>query len=159
MGRYTADPTKVTTSIAIFAKGDVELKAGRPKAFERTNSKNEQSYGIRIPVTAVGGPEDGRRSIISLYMQSDGAQSMAKRLQMAIAGFAVNDKNEKLFDVEAAGLDWSFDTETGDVGDAWAKYEGCSFIASVDVEMSKPADGSAPREQQKWVSYMPITPR
>src|SRR5688572_15445571 len=113
MGRYTADPTKVTTALAIYSKGDVELKCGKPKAFERQNAKGEQSYGIRIPVIAVGGPEDGRRSVISLYMHSDGAQSMAKRLQMAVAGLEVNDKNEKVFDAQAAGLDWSFDTDTG----------------------------------------------
>ena len=156
MPRYTADPTKVSTALAIFPKGDVELKCGKPKAFERQAKAGHQSYGIRIPVECTSGPNQGKRSVVTLYMHSDGAQSMAKRFQMAMQGYTVTDANEKLFDAWAAGLDWSFDTETGEVGAAWAQYEGRSIIASVDVQMQTNDKGESV-EQQEWKSWLPVT--
>jgi hypothetical protein len=155
MPKYTADPTKVTTALAIFPKGDVELKCGKPKAFERQNRKGEQSYGIRIPVECVSGPSTGKRSVVSLYMHSDGAQSMAKRFQMAMAGMLVNDANEKAFDANVAGLDWSFDTDTGECGAAWAAYEGNHIVATVDVSLQTNDKGDQ-IEQQDWKGWLPF---
>lgn len=155
MPRYEADPTKVTTSITILPKDEYEFVLSRPKAFERTAKAGHQSYGVRIPVTVVGGPQNGKRTVISLYLHSEGAQQMAKRFQMAVAGFPVNEKNEKLFDADAAGKDWSYDTSDGSVGEAWAEYEGKHVACAVDVSMREDDKGES-IEQQEWGTWMPI---
>lgn len=155
MPRYEHDPSNVTASLTILPKDDYEFKLGRPKAFERTAKAGHQSYGIRIPVTVVGGPQNGKKTLVSLYLHSDGAAAMAKRFQMAIAGFTVNDKNEKLYDAQAAGKDWSYDTSTGEVGAAWLEYEGQHIMCDLDVAMRTDDKGNEV-EQQEWGSFRPI---
>lgn len=155
MPRYEADPSKVTTSITILPKDGYEFVLGRPKAFERTAKAGHQSYGVRIPVTVVGGPQNGKRTIISLYLHSEGAQQMAKRFQMAVAGYPVNEKNEKLYDADIAGKDWSYDTGDGSVGEAWLEFEGKHVFCDVDVS-TREDDKGAEVEQQDWGTWAPI---
>jgi len=163
MPRYEADPSNVTTSITILPKDEYEFVLGRPKAFERTAKAGHQSYGVRIPVTVVGGPQNGKRTIISLYLHSDGAQQMAKRFQMAVAGYTVNERNESAYDKDVAGKNWSYDTTDGSVGEAWAEYEGKHVACAVDVGFRKDEQGNAVLdnngaeiEQQEWGTWMPI---
>lgn len=155
-GRYEHDPSKVVASLTILPKDDYEFVVGRPKAFERTASKGHQSYGIRFPLSVVGGPQDGKKTVYTIYLQSDGGAQMGKRFQMAVAGFATNEKNEKLYDAEVAGKDWSYNTDDGSVGEEWLAYEGKHVCCDVDVEQITPEGKTEPQDSQKWGTWRPI---
>lgn len=160
MPRYEHDPSAVSASITIFPKDSYEFKIGRPRAFERTAAAGHQSYGVRFPLTVVGGPQDGKKSVFSIYLHSEGGAQMGKRFQMAVAGFDVNEKNEKLFDEEVRGKDWSYDTTDGSVGEEWAAYEGAHVCCDVDVEIqereNKTTGEKEEVEQQVWGTWRPL---
>ncbi len=163
MGRYTHDPTSVVAAIPIFPKDDYELKIGKPKPFERTARKGHQSYGIRFPMTAVGGMMDGKRTVFTIYLHSEGAQQMAKRFQMAVYGLKVNERNEKEFDQWAHDKDWTYDPESGELGEAWAEYEGKHVMVDLDIDLArdevgqplKDAEGNE-TQQQTWGTWRPV---
>lgn len=151
MPRYENDPTKVAASIEVFPKDDYEFIVGEPKAFERTNAKGAQSYGIRFPVQVAEGDYKGKRTVFSTYQQSEGAQQMAKRFIMAVLGYGAKREEEKRFDADYAGKDWGFDTDTGAVGDMWREAVGKRVIGSLDVRIGD--DGG---EQQDFKGWRPI---
>lgn len=155
MPRYEHDPTQVTASIAILPKDDYEFIIGKPKSFERTAKAGHQSYGIMFPLIVANGPQKGKKTIARMYLHSEGAAQMTKRFQMAVQGLATNDKNEKEFDLWAAGRDWSYDTDSGAVGEEWANYEGKHLVCDLDVEMITNDKGEE-IESQVWGTWAPI---
>lgn len=164
MGRYEHDPTQVVAALAILPKDDYEFKIGHPKPFERTAKKGHQSYGLMFPLTVVDGPQAGKKVLFRIYLHSEGAAQMAKRFQMAVFGLSTNEKNEKVFDAAVAGQDWSYDPETGELGEAWAEYEGKHVCCDLDVGYAKDETGAEmkdektgePIEQQLWGTWRPI---
>lgn len=156
MPRYNHDPSTVTASFIILPKDEYEFVVGKPKAFERTASKGHQSYGIRLPLTVAGGKDEGKRTVYTIYLHSDGAAAMGKRFQMAVDGYTVTPENEKEYDAKIAGKDWSYDTDTGEVGSAWKEYEGLHVGASVDVVMNHNEKTGKDEEQQEWTTWMPL---
>lgn len=111
---------------------------------------------MRFPLTVAGGPKDGKRTVFSIYLHSDGGASMGKRFQMAVAGFTVNQENEAQFDLAAAGQDWNYDTDDGSVGEAYQEYEGKHVCCSVDVEMVEDKKTGKEAESQIWGIWMPV---
>lgn len=156
MPRYTADPTSVSASITILPKDDYLFKIGRPKSFERTAAKGHQSYGVRFPLTVVDGPQKGKTVLYSLYLHSEGGQSMGKRFQMAVAGFTVNQANEAEYNEQVSGLDWTFDPEDGSVGAGFAEYEGKHIECDLGVEMIKDEKSGKDMESQVWGVFRPV---
>lgn len=156
MPRYEHDPTKVAAALTILPKDDYELKIGKPKAFERTAKAGHQSYGLRFPLVVANGPQENKKTMYSIYLHSDGGAQMAKRFQMAVAGLTVNEANEKVFDAAAAGQDWSFDPETGEVGAAWAAYEGNHVCVDLDVEIVQNDKGDDV-QSQVWGTWRPLS--
>lgn len=156
MARYEFDPSKVAATIEVFPKGDYEFQVGEPKSFIRKNKKNEDSFGIRFPVTIMEdishGKSKGKRTVVTGYQQSEGAQAMTKQFVMAVLGYANNQTEEKRFDAEQAGKDWGFDPETGAVGDAWRQATGKRVIGQLDE--GKNEETGDP--QQKFVKWIPI---
>ena len=153
MPRYEHDPANVTTSITIFPKGEYEFEIGKPKAFERTAKAGHQSYGVRFPLLCtqvLDGDENmlGKKTMQTVYLHSDGAQQMGKRFQMAVAGFTVNEANEKQYNEAAAGKDWSYDTDSGEVGAAWLEYEGQRVVVDLDVQIQKNEKDEEVQSQQ-----------
>lgn len=159
MPRYTHDPASVQASLSVLPKDEYEFVVGRPRAFERTASKGHQSYGVRFPLTTL----DGKRSVFSIYLHSEGAAAMGKRFQIAASGYDVNEANEKRFDQESAGKDFSYDTDTGEVGEGWGEYEGVHVVCDVDVQPAKDASGAEQKDtqgnpimQQVWGVWRPL---
>lgn len=148
MPRYENDPTKVASSIEVFPKDDYEFIVGEPKSFFRINAKGADSYGVRFPVSVAEGPYAGKRTVFTTYQQSEGAQQMAKRFIMAVLGYGAARAEEKRFDADYAGKDWSFDTDTGAVGDMWREASGKRVIGSLDVRMGD--DGSEQQDFKGW---------
>lgn len=155
MSRYSHDPTQVTASLTILPKDEYEFVIGKPKPFERTAKAGHQSYGVRFPLTVVGGSQNGKKTVYSLYLHSEGGQQMAKRFQIAVGGLTVNEKNEKIWDQQNAGRDWGYDPESGEVGEGWKEYEGVHVVCDLDVEIVK-NDKDEDVESQIWGTWRPL---
>lgn len=156
MPRYEADPTLVSATLTILPKDDYEFKCGKPKAFEKQAKAGHQTYGFYLPLVVVNGPQNGKKTLARLYLHSEGAAMMTKRLQIAAYGLPVNEKNEKEFDAWAAGKDWSFDTSDGTMGAAWNELlDGKHICCDLDVAMVK-NDKDEEVESQVWGSWRPV---
>lgn len=151
MPRFEPRPSAVTTSIEVFPKDDYEFIIGEPKTFFRQNAKGNDSYGVRVPITIGAGEYQGKRTFVSLYFQSEGAQSMAKQFQMAALGYGKGRAEEQRFDADWGAKDWSFDTDSGSVGDAWRELVGNRVTGSLDVSISDAGD-----EQQQFKGWRPL---
>lgn len=151
MPRFEANPASVTTSLEVFPKDDYEFVIGEPKTFFRQNSKGGDSYGIRLPLTIGTGDYQNKRTLVSLYFQSEGAQSMAKQFQMAALGYGKGRTEEERFNKDWGGKDWSFDTDSGAVGDAWRELVGNRVVGTLDVTISDSGD-----EQQQFKGWRPL---
>lgn len=148
MPRFENDPTKVKASFEVFPKDDYEFVVGEPKSFYRINQAGNPSYGIRFPLVIGTGAMEGKRAVFNTYQQSEGAQAMGKQFVMAVLGYGKGPAEEKRFDNDFAGMDWSFDTDTGAVGDAWRTVTGKRVIGSLDVRMGDTGD-----EQQDYKGW------
>lgn len=150
---FNFDPSSVTSNIEVLPKQEYELQVGEPKAFIRKNRKGEDSYGIRYPLTAKAPDEyNGKKVFFSTYYQSEGAQSMAKQFMMAVMGYGKGKPEEDRFNDDFRGKDWSFDPETGAVGDAYRELVGKRVIGSLDV--GKNDETGDPT--QKFAGWRPI---
>lgn len=134
--RFERDATSVTSNIPVLPKGDYELTVGEPKTFHRQNSKGDDTYGIMYPLTVVEPSEyTGKRIFFNAYAHTDGALAFGKRLILAALGYANGrDDDEDRFNKEYKGADWSFDTDTGQVGEMWMLPQGNRIIAELDTQ-------------------------
>lgn len=148
---YNNDPSKVVATFEVLPKDDYEMIVGEPKAFFKPGSDGKaDNYGVRFPVTVASGPMEGKKGQpVNCYQHTDGAQQYSKGFQMAAAGFGKGRAEEQRFDAEAAGKDWSFDTDSGQCGDAWREFTGKRVIAIYDIELNKDTG----EQQQKVVGY------
>lgn len=150
MPRFEPDPSKVSATIEIFDKDDYEFVFGEPKAFYSKNAQTDkETYGIRFPLTIAEGPRKGGRTILTLYQHNDGSASMSKQVVMAVLGYKNSPADEKRFDGETAGQDWSFDTDTGACGEMWRKMSGKRAICSLDIG-TNPNSGEPSQTFKKW---------
>lgn len=146
---YNNDPSKVVATFEVLPKDDYELIVGEPKAFEKTG-QNGVNYGVRYGVTVGSGAMEGKKGQpVSCYQHSEGAQQFSKGFIMAALGFGKGRAEEQRFDAEYGGKDWSFDTDSGQVGDAWRELTGKRVIGSYDIELN-PNSGE---QQQKVNGY------
>ena len=138
MPRFNIDPSKVSATIEVFEKGDYEFAIiGEPKTFMRKNRKGDDSFGVRYQLEIKSdGPANGKKLLVSCYQQSEGAQSMTKQFFMAVLGYQRKASEEQRFNNDFAGADWSFDTDSGMVGDMWRTIIGKRVACSLDVGIS-----------------------
>lgn len=152
MPRYEGDPTRASATFEVFPKGDYEFTIGEPKAFERTNAQGKLTYGIRYTLTVQNeGPFKGKPFPQTLYKHVETAEGINKRFVMAALGYALTKPDEKRFDTDYAGKDWSFDTDTGACGDAWRELTGRRIVGSFDVKL-----GNDQTEQQDVKGWRPL---
>jgi hypothetical protein len=156
--RFEFDPSTVVASIEVFPKQEYEFQVGEPKAFKRTAAQGtdteHDSYGVRFPLV-IKQPDqyNNKRTIFSTYLQSEGAQAMAKQFIMAVMGYAKGIEAEKKYDADARGKDWSLDFPTGAVGDAWRELTGKRVIGTLDQTKNKTTGDP----MQQFVSWRPIS--
>lgn len=155
MPKFEFDPSTVVASIEVFPKGEYEFQVGEPKSFLRQAGEDKHdSYGIRYSlVIKLPDEYNGKRTVFSTYYQSEGSQAMAKQFMMAVLGFDKGREAEKRFDEEMRGKDWSFDPQTGSVGDAYRELTGKRVIGSLD--QTKNANTGDPMQQ--FASWRPLT--
>lgn len=156
--RYEFDPTNVSVSFAKLDKDSYEMQVGEPKAFQRENKKGETTVGIRFPLTVKGGNFDGKRpQPHNGYMTNEGSQSFTKSFVMSVMGFSRTPEGEEAFNTEMRGSDWSFDPETGAVGDAWRKVTGKRVIVDVDLQPAQDANGNPTGEfNNQYTGFRPL---
>jgi hypothetical protein len=155
MPRYTADLSKANAGYVLLEKGDYEFTVGEPKTFYRSGTNQQtgeatESYGIQYPLTVVGGDQDGKNLNIQLYLHTDKSFGMAKKFVMAALGYSLD--REKEFNADFEGADWSFDTDTQEVGDIWTKAAGTRLAATADIVNDK----RNPERQNQQFNWRPI---
>ena len=156
--RFEFDPSTVVASIEVFPKQEYEFQVGEPKAFKRTaaegTDKEHDSYGVRFPlVIKMPDAYSNKRTVFSIYLQSEGAQAMGKQFMMAVMGFGKSAEQEKKYDAEVRGKDWGLDFETGAVGDAWREHTGKRVIGGLDITKNNRTGDP----MQQFSSWRPIT--
>ena len=141
--RHNFDPSAISSTLEVLPKGDYVVSAGEGKAFEKTAKsgpkEGQLSWGIRWPLRVEqvleGDPNaKGKRVIYSGYMHSDDASGFPKQLLMACLGYEINNRSEREFNEKFAGQDWSYDTDSGAIGDVWRQATGRTVIVSLDVQ-------------------------
>lgn len=174
MARYEADPTKDTAGFPILPKGDYRLKLGEPKAFkgETTEGKNagQENFGVAFLLTVVEGPVDYEGNVSPsehflkkvynrLYYHTQESRNFSKGLILAAFGYNSNEEdlfNEQLNKLRAEepdnpALDWGFDGDTGEVGEAWKNMAGREIVASLSIKKDKNN-----KDQQNWDQVRPV---
>ena len=149
---YNYDPSKVSTAIEIFPKDDYEGTVGELKAFLKKEGEVVKSYGIRFSFTIAEGAFRGKRTVVSLYLHTEGSQSMTKRFQMAAMGYGNKKEDEQEFDKKVGGMDWSFDPETGAVSEGWKQFSGARVVSIMDVQQNNRTG----EPMQNFVGWRPI---
>jgi len=156
--RFEFDPSTVVASIEVFPKQEYEFQVGEPKAFKRTagagTEKEHDSFGVRFSLT-IKQPDQysNKRTVFSIYLQSEGGAAMGKQFMMACMGYGKGKKEEDAYDATVRGKDWGLDFETGGVGDAWRELTGKRVIGALDVTKNK----NTGDEMQQFQSWRPIT--
>lgn len=155
--RFEFDPSTVVASIEVFPKQEYEFQIGEPKPFKRTageGDKEHESFGVRFPL-AIKRPDEysSKRTVYSIYLHSEGGQAMSKQFMMAAMGFGKGAAEEKKYDAEVRGKDWSIDFETLGLGDAWRDHTGKRVIGSLDIAKNNRTGDP----MQQFNSWRPIT--
>lgn len=174
MARYTADPTKDTAGFPILPKGDYRLKFGEPKAFKGETKEGanagQENYGIAYLLTVVEGPVDSdggvspsehflKKIYHRMYYHTPESRNFSKNYILAAFGYTSNEEPQfndalnqmKEQDPENPQLDWSFDPDTGECGEAWKQLTNREIVGSLSVKLDKNN-----REQQSWDAVRPV---
>ena len=156
MPRYEPDLTAVSAALDLFEKGDWEFSIGEPKAFERTNEKGKLSAGVRYLLSLAeehNGHKKGSKQMFSCYIHTDGAMTFSKRFVMAALGFKNTSEDERLFDEQFKGADWSVDPDTGAVGDVWRQPAGRRIVCSLEIGENPNTN----EPSQQFSGFLPVT--
>ena len=160
MPRFTPNPAKTQAAgFVVLPKDAYVFKLGKPKVFLRTKTdhkegESENSYGLRYPLTVVGGPQDGQTIYFSCFQHTVGGEGIAKVFQMAVYGYDPNNKTdptvEAAFNELSTELNWEFDTDTGYFGDGWGGMEGKHVACEVDVKLYRDKENQV---FNKWMVF------
>lgn len=165
MPRYGTDtkPSAVSVSnFIILSPGEYELVLKTQKPFVEDNKKNKdefgnptKNYGVRLFLQVATPGEFHEKSVsFTCFEHSEGGQSISKRLKMAFYGFnPANKDDEKKFNELADTLDWSYDTDSGELGDGWKNMSGKRVLAIVST---KPNANNPLENQQDWKAWLPL---
>lgn len=150
MPRFQHSPAAVTANFSVLPKGPYTLKIGEPKTFFKDNAANakENSYGIRFGLSVVSPAEQKmlKPAPMNCYQHNEGSQAASKAFLIAAYGFKNNEEGEKAFNIATQDLDWSFDTDTGEVGEGWKKIAGQAINCDADITMYE----GNPQNKLKW---------
>ncbi|MBA2706039.1 MAG: hypothetical protein H0U60_19550 [Blastocatellia bacterium] len=154
-GRYEFNPSAVTASIEVFPKGEYEFQVGEPKAFAKEGDDEGKggNFGVRFPIVIKApGQYEGKRTVSSIYFHSEGGRSFAKQFMMAVMGYGKGETEEKRFDADMTGKDWSANYEGGDVGQAYREMTGMRVIGQLDITKNNRTG----EPMQQFKSWRPI---
>lgn len=159
MPRYDTNMAGVVASIiGNIPAGHYKFKINTPKAFAKFEEKDGikvlKNYGIRYPVEVVevvtGDGKVGDKQFFTCYQHTKEAIEYAKAQHMVLCGFDQTREGEEAYNAKYLTGDYSFDTDSGEVGQAWKDCEGSYFEAVVSIKK----DGD--NENQKWNKMIPF---
>lgn len=173
--RYEFDPTKDTAGFEVLPGGDYRLKIGEPKAFkgetkEGPNAGNE-NYGVAFVLTVVPGPVDAegnespqehvtKKVYQRLFYHTQESRNFSKGFVLAVFGFTSKEEkmfNDKLTEIKEKepdnpAVDWAFDSDTGECGQAWRGMVNAEIVATLGVKKGRKEGDS---DQQTWEQTRP----
>ncbi len=133
MPNYQPDFNNVDATIIILDKGEYEFIIGKPKSFQRENSKGILSVGVRFPMTVAEGPMANKRTFYTCYVHTDGAKGFTKQFWMAALDYPLTREGEAKFNAENQDLDLTLETELGECGEFWHSLTDRHVTAAVDL--------------------------
>lgn len=159
MPRYDTSMAGVTASIlGNIPAGHYKFKIGEGKAFQNTEEKDGvkvvKNFGVRYPVEVVevvtGDGKVGDRQMYTFYQHTKGSIEFSKAQFMVMAGFDQNREGEAAFNEKfPPDSDFSFDTDSGEVGAGWQSINNSYFEAIISIVKN------GDNENQKWNKLIP----
>ncbi len=159
MPRYDTSMAGVVASLfGNIPAGHYRFKIGTAKAFQKKETKDgveiTKNFGIRYPVEVVdviqGDGRIGDKQLVNLYQHTKDSIGYSKAVHLVLCGFDQTPEGEADYNDKFASMDFGFDTDSGEVGQAWKECEGSFFEAIVDVQKN------GDQENQKWKKYIPV---
>lgn len=153
MSRFNFPVADVAAGQEIFPPDTYNFEVGNSvKAFEgKEKEDGTKAYGIRLRLKIVSeGPHKNKGIPMSFYLHNEVSQQMTKRFIMAVLGYS--QKQEKEFDAAYGAKDWSFDTETGEVGEVYRELEGKLVTCELAIQPNKQT-GDEQQNFKRWMVY------
>ena len=152
MPRFDANLSTVSAGIPLLDKDSYGFTVGEPKAFYRKNNDGVESYGVQYQIRCrKPGKYENTPQFVQINWANDTARGIGKQFAMAVLGFNPRDNaDEKAFDAQYGNEDWSFDTDSGAVGDFWRLLTGKRVSADVDVYLDK---NGVERNRMNWRKF------
>lgn len=157
--RYDSNLTEVTSALVVLKPGEYEFLVGDPKAFSRKKEGGAEVVGISFLLTVAeivsdGDPNArGKKVYRELYLHSEKAKPFTKQFVMASYGYENREEHEIVFNEKTRGLDWGYNTDTGEVGDVYKGMRGTRVICGVGQQ---PNEKNPNEMQQTWDSVRPL---
>jgi hypothetical protein len=155
--RFTPNMADVTTTVPIIDDGDAVFEINQPKLFARKNAKDEEVYGVQLGLLIKQAPNHVGKTIPQqLYLHTEASLPMTKRFVMAALGYDPNDETvAEAFNAKYPSEMWVCDWDNNVIGEVFNRLAGQNIAASVTHGLTKPQDGSEPRNQNRF-NWKPI---
>lgn len=153
MGRFDFNPTEVSAGFPVFDKGAYQFVIGEPKSFYKaaTDPAKKDNYGVRYVLKVNDGVDKDKKFIQNCFMHTPESAGFSKQFMMAALGYKKDE--EKRFDEEQGGQDWSYDPDNNSCGDGWHQLKG----HVVEIEFDTPKiDATTGDKQNKVIASRPI---
>lgn len=141
MPRHNPNLATATAAFENLPKGDYTFVIGDAKTFHNKGTNQDgsekENYGVQYNLRVKGGEKDGKTVVIRHYMHVDTTMGMVKQFMMAALGYALNEVDEAQFNRDYPNADYSFDTDTTELGEMWKKVVGSLVEAAVDIQPQK----------------------
>lgn len=145
MPRFEPNPNAGSTLRFVAPAGVTEFVIGEPTTFDNDNTAKggKHSWGIEYPLRIKGGENDGKKMDqgVRLYLHTENTNNINIVFLMAALGYLPGDAEaEAKYKELTEGWDWSFDTDTKEVGAGWKNLIG--NIVSNDITVEVIAEGT-----------------
>lgn len=162
MPRFVPNPNAGSSLRFTAPTDDYDFVIGEPQTFEMDNTATggKHSWGIRYSLRIKGGELDGKRmgQDVQLYLHTDNTLGINIIFLMAALGFIPGDAAaEESYKEFTADWDWSFDTDTKEVGEGWKKLVGNIIHNHVEMEMITEGSRMGQSQNVYSLSWTPMS--
>lgn len=152
--RWNNNPAEATLGFPIYDPGMYRVKVKEVKPFENKlkegQQEGEQSGGVRVICSLVGGDTDGKPYVANLYQHTEGARNFSKQFLVAAFGYPTNSEGEAQFNEESQNYDWGIDPDNNTLGSGWQKLVGREVNAELGIGTDQKGN------PQQTAKYLPI---
>lgn len=142
MPAFTPNAAKASALNEIFPKDSYEFIIGQPKAFAREYTDKDGNVkplvGVGYNLRIAEGDHKDHRTYFQAFVHDDMSLAATKRFLMAALGFKIDSDGEKAFNEKYSDDSvYSFDTDSGAVGDIWREVTGKRVIGDLDIRTTE----------------------